>query len=125
MTALASATGELAYPQSRHFLNPRRTTASLTQSQSVIRRKTPTPALAAPTPRSPNRDLAKAGLITPLVVLGYSAELILANRAYRRRQISLFLTRFFQRHALQLLSFLEYLLLQMPHVLITRIDNPD
>jgi hypothetical protein len=59
------------------------------------------------------------------MAFSYPAQLILANRANRRTQISLFLARFFQRNSLQLSSLLENLLLQMTHILFAGIDNPD
>jgi hypothetical protein len=91
----------------------------------MISWKTPTLALATPTSHSPNGYFAKAGLIPSLMPSSYPAQLVFANRANRRRQISLFLARFFQRNSLQLSSLLENLLLQMAHILFAGIDNPD
>src|SRR5436190_9756858 len=84
---------QLANRQGGHLLHSRRTSPSLSQSQKVIGGKLPTLAPATPTPRSPDGHHSKAGLVTSLLPVCHSAQLVPTDRADRRCLISLLLCR--------------------------------
>ena len=83
ITALASATGSLLAAK-RPSLAPQANNCPSPPTPKVIRGKTPALAPATPPPRPPDRYHPKAGLITPLMAVGHSAQLAPAYRAHRR-----------------------------------------